>query len=649
MGDLRSNQLVGVFGPGAIYDLVDYSVIIASADQWLSRKFDPELVIDDIEIKQVVQKRMQELTSHKIPYIYGLMMPPLSREDSDEHETAKGSVKAFRFPIFHRCSRCKVLCRLKNTSTERYCTHKHSLIPGMEPCASIPQEWKRGRLEPVRFVTKCEDGHLQDFNWITYKQLTCKNEKCLKHDRWGPPESIYYLDETSQGDFFNSIKINCRSCKSSSSLGRVKKIIEIIKNDGFDKLDPKEKSIFSCNGWRPWLEGNETESCNRTLDFVPRGQSNVYIPVRESYISIPKDDFTDLDINHDEILGTLFFDDDPSKQISKEEAIDDIPNAKRFRGEEIKQAIIKNLGDQSEEELNRKVDQYFHDLINWRVSCEEISADEIEKNYKFNELRSLSSEVVSDEFICHPVDISGNDFLKVKFQSISKIEKLKIVNSLLGFQRSFNADDDEIKFHPSINKPSYIPSSISWGEGIFMEFRIDEIEKWAQANKTFIEKRDKELRLRSVNSLQKKDIKNTKYSMVHTFSHMFMKQLAYESGFSVTELTEKIYFFEAEAKIGLLIHTTSGDAQCSMGGLSDLADPSKLESTIKRALNINLSCSNDPLCADSSGQGTSALSHAACFGCLMLPEICCEVRPIKNSYLDRNLLIPISDDVVPFF
>ena len=649
MGDLRSNQLVGVFGPGAIYDLVDYSVIIASADQWLSRKFDPELVIDDIEIKQVVQKRMQELTSHKISNIYGLMMPPLSREDSDEHETAKGSVKAFRFPIFHRCSRCKVLCRLKNTSTERYCTHKHSLISGMEPCASIPQEWKRGRLEPVRFVTKCEDGHLQDFNWIAYKQLTCKKEKCLKHDRWGPPESIYYLDETSQGDFFNSIKINCRSCKSSDSLGSIKKITAIIKNGNFDKLGPREKNIFSCNGWRPWLKGNQTESCNRTLDFVPRGQSNVYIPVRESYISIPKDDFTDLDINHGEILGTLFCDDDPSKQISKEEAIADIPIAKRFRGEEIKQAIIKSLGDQSEEELNRKVDQYFHDLINWRVSCEEISADEIEKNYKFNELRSLSSEVVSDEFICHPVDISGNDFLNIKFQSISKIEKLKIVNALLGFQRSFNADDDEIKFHPSINKPSYIPSSISWGEGIFMEFRFEEIEKWAQANKAFIEERDKELRLRSVNSLQKKDIKNTKYSMVHTFSHMFMKQLAYESGFSVTELTEKIYFFEAEAKIGLLIHTTSGDAQCSMGGLSDLANPSKLESTIKRALNINLTCSNDPLCADSSGQGTSALSHAACFGCLMLPEICCEVRPIKNSYLDRNLLIQINDNLTPFF
>ena len=55
-----------------------------------------------------------------------------------------------------------------------------------------------------------------------------------------------------------------------------------------------------------------------------------------------------------------------------------------------------------------------------------------------------------------------------------------------------------------------------------------------------------------------------------------MPQLAFESGFSVTELTEKLYVLEDEQKVGLLIHTSSGDSQCSMGGLCDLADESKL-------------------------------------------------------------------------
>ena len=649
MGDLRSKQLIGTFGPGSVYDLVDYSVVIASADQWLNQRFAPDLVINDIEIKEVVQKRLKELTDFNIPFIYGLMMPPYSRDDSDEHETAIGSVRAYRFPIYHRCSRCRVLCRLKNTSTETKCSHNHSNISGMEPCGSIKPDWKRGKLEPVRFITKCEDGHLQDFNWIAYKQLTCAGE-CKKHDRWGSPESIYYLNETSQGDFFNSIKIQCRICKNQSSLGKIKQTIASINNGGYEKLDPELKRIFSCNGWRPWLKDNKTESCSRTLDFVPRGQSNVYIPIRESYISIPKNNFTDFDLDHQGIIQQLFHEQDDLNDFSREDAYNQIPIVKRFYKEDISQAI-SSYHDQSisTEHLDKKIDEYLEDLIEWKICNEEITADEIEVKYKFNEFRSLTTKLLSDEFICEPINHHENDFLSVKFNSISKIEKLKIVNVLLGFQRSFNVDDEKIKFHPSINKPSYLPSSISWGEGIFLEFNFSEIDKWASYNKDFVETRNQVLNNRSKGSLQLRDIKNINYSLVHSFSHMLMKQLAYESGFSVTELTEKIYFFEDDQKVGLLIHTTSGDSQCSMGGLSDLADPNKLENIIKRGLTTNLSCSNDPLCADSHGQGTSSLSHAACFGCLMLPEICCEVRPIKNSYLDRNLLVNLHGSVKSFF
>ena len=649
MGDLRSNQLIGTFGPGSVYDLVDYSVVIASADQWLDQKFAPDLVINDIEIKEVVQKRLQELTGFDIPYIFGLMMPPYSRDGSNEHETAIGSVRAFRFPIYHRCSRCRVLCRLKNSSNETRCSHNHSNIAGMEPCGSIKPEWKRGKLEPVRFITKCEDGHLQDFDWIAYKQLTCSHE-CKKHTKWGPPESIYYLNETSQGDFFNSIKIQCKKCKSVSSLGKIKQTISSINNGGYEKLDPELKRIFSCNGWRPWLLNNKTEPCSRTLDFVPRGQSNVYIPIIESYISIPKDDFTDFDIDHQEIMEQLFHGQDDLNNLSKDDALNQIPIVKRFFQDDISKVISKyHENNISDEHLEKKINEYLHDLIEWKISNEEITADEIEKRYKFNEFRSLTTRLISNEFICQPINLKKNSFLDEKFISISKIEKLKIVNVLLGFQRSFNADDDKIKFHPSIDKPSYLPSSISWGEGIFLEFNFEEIKEWAALNKSFVEKRDQILSNRSKDSLQFKDIKDANYSLVHSFSHMLMKQLAYESGFSVTELTEKIYFFDEEFKVGLLIHTTSGDSQCSMGGLSDLAENDKLESIIKRALITNLSCSNDPLCADSSGQGTSSLSHAACFGCLMLPEICCEVRPIKNSYLDRNLLIDLHGSVRSFF
>ena len=166
-------------------------------------------------------------------------------------------------------------------------------------------------------------------------------------------------------------------------------------------------------------------------------------------------------------------------------------------------------------------------------------------------------------------------------------------------------------------------------------------------NIDFISKRKQLLMNRAMNSLQDKDPKDVTYSLVHSF-HMLMKQLAFESD-SVSQNLLKNYMFLRMSKSRLVNSYKLGDSQCSMGGLCDLADESKLEGIIKRALISNISCSNDPICIESEGQGTSSLSHAACFGCLMLPETCCEVRPIKNSFLDRNLLIDFDSEIESFF
>jgi hypothetical protein len=47
-------------------------------------------------------------------------------------------------------------------------------------------------------------------------------------------------------------------------------------------------------------------------------------------------------------------------------------------------------------------------------------------------------------------------------------------------------------------------------------------------------------------------------------------------------------------------------------------------------------CSSDPLCIESTGQGTNALNLAACHACALLPETSCEEG---NLLLDRRLVI----------
>ena len=96
--------------------MVNYSVMILSADYWLKSEYEKDLIIHDNAVQSVVQARMQELTNFKINKIYGLMMPPFDngKENKDEIERAKGDVLTHRFPLFHRCNRCDVLCEQRN-------------------------------------------------------------------------------------------------------------------------------------------------------------------------------------------------------------------------------------------------------------------------------------------------------------------------------------------------------------------------------------------------------------------------------------------------------------------------------------------------------------------------------------------------------
>ena len=73
-----------------------------------------------------------------------------------------------------------------------------------------------------------------------------------------------------------------------------------------------------------------------------------------------------------------------------------------------------------------------------------------------------------------------------------------------------------------------------------------------------------------------------------------------------------------------------------MGGLVRQGKPSRLEVTIIRALNHASWCSSDPVCIESSGQGSDNSNLAACHGCCLLPETSCEEG---NRLLDRALLI----------
>ena len=92
---------------------------------------------------------------------------------------------------------------------------------------------------------------------------------------------------------------------------------------------------------------------------------------------------------------------------------------------------------------------------------------------------------------------------------------------------------------------------------------------------------------------------------------------------------------------GIFIYTASGDSEGTLGGLVRQGRPDALPRIFKKAIASAQTCSNNPVCILSRGQGREAINLAACHACALLPETCCEER---NGFLDRGVLVGTYED-----
>jgi len=130
--------------------------------------------------------------------------------------------------------------------------------------------------------------------------------------------------------------------------------------------------------------------------------------------------------------------------------------------------------------------------------------------------------------------------------------------------------------------------------------------------------------------------------MIHTFSHLLIRQLSFECGYDASSIQERLYVSSGpDGMAGLLLYTASGDSEGTLGGLVRQGRPEYLADTIKAALENARYCSSDPLCIESEGQGLNSLNLAACHACGLLPETSCE---LSNMLLDRGLVIGLPED-----
>jgi hypothetical protein len=251
------------------------------------------------------------------------------------------------------------------------------------------------------------------------------------------------------------------------------------------------------------------------------------------------------------------------------------------------------------------------------------------------------------------------------FTQVVLVERLREVRALAGFTRidspgeMAEGDEEEIQAVSPISRrdPTWIPAIEVRGEGIFIQFREDEILKWLAKSdvknwENMFFQAHVEWRKNRMIDNPEANYPGLRYVLLHSFSHALMRQIAMECGYTQASIRERIYSNNpgqsGAPMAGILLYTSAPDSEGTLGGLVSLGEPWNLERHLDAALEACSLCASDPTCAEHMpGYGASTVHAAACHSCMFSPETSCEKG---NRYLDRSVLVAtVNRDNLAFF
>jgi hypothetical protein len=259
-----------------------------------------------------------------------------------------------------------------------------------------------------------------------------------------------------------------------------------------------------------------------------------------------------------------------------------------YRCQELEYMVGKSNADDYDE----------NDLINLK------SMPSQNKNYSLISIRSLNMASV----LC-----SYSRLQPVSFGTIYELGKSRHV-TLAGYNTRF------------------LPTVPSAGEGFLIVFNDAVISRWyslAKDNPGFTERLEAHKKgLAKFNPFDvsdKSEYTLCKYILLHTISHLLIKQLEYVCGYPAASMNERIYV-SGNNHSGIMVYTVSG-SEGSYGGIVTIVEKGDISQIMLEAFEKGKFCSNDPVCYSNS---------SICFSCGLLPETSCESF---NSLLDRSFVV----------
>lgn len=266
------------------------------------------------------------------------------------------------------------------------------------------------------------------------------------------------------------------------------------------------------------------------------------------------------------------------------------------------------------------------------------------EKYRYDEYCVFMTKESCDKgkYLCfNDINLEEQSLLKKYFQKIKQFSSLAVSTTQLQFSRASSdldeagEEEENVKqriFNDDPNDVVALPANQNFGEGLFFalnEERVAEFCKRIEQSETpwYQNLTPGDMGHKLLTQMRKYG--EAKFYLLHTLSHIIMRELEFTCGYPTASLQERLYY--SDRMCGFLIYTADG-SEGSMGGLVAQGNPETISKIIEKAIDRAKECSSDPLCWDDKNQ----LNFAACFSCCMVSETSCE---FGNQGLDRRALV----------
>jgi hypothetical protein len=598
IGQARPSHLMTTAGVGAVVDLPGLSVVVRGLSAWSttgSTVHEPRLLA---EIQRVLG-----------PSVHELRAAPWDPNDAKDAWTSRG-VPVSPFPRWVRCPACSRLGPIDGTGQFEF-IHRYGRRPDLAKwvhagCQRQTNAVSRRRpCIPARFLVVCERGHLDEFPYVDFV-----------HRAGALPCTGPILEMRDSGSTLGPrVNIRCTQCGASRNVS--------------EAAGPKGAAeLPHCRGRHPHLQ--QFEPCSETMRLMVLGASNMWFGITASALHLPQGQGVEEQVKeHWELLGS--------------QASVDVVRA-LLGG----MPALRALRDHSAEEVWSVIESL-------RVAghdADEAPVTDI-LDAEWDAFSRPTTERADDDFLAVPEPVPSR--YTALLDQVVLVKRLREVQALLGFTRVSAPERRDLQPRNMVplaaGELSWMPAAERRGEGIFLQLNEDAVTEWAER----VDEHHRVLALRAAYQRwlanrgrpADPDFPVPRYVLLHTLSHMLIRQVSLECGYSSASIRERIYVgTPAAPTAGVLLSTAASDSEGTLGGLVALGERSLLERLLDAALEDAASCSSDPLCAVRVPVAPSDSLHvAACHACLFASETSCETG---NRWLDRATLVDITGDGLSF-